>query len=128
VAGADFLTVNEKRAAVGYGAIDGGDALGRGPAALSAKYSPDQPRVPAGSSDGGQWTAAGGGGDVGGEAGGGDDGSADGQVGKRVSVEEGYLKCLEHCYTLLERYQPPGVDRNHWDYFRCMDKCLGRSS
>jgi hypothetical protein len=95
---------------------------------LSAKYSPDQPRVPAGSSDGGQWTATGAGGDVGGEAGGGDDGSADGQVGKRVSVEEGYLKCLEHCYTLLERYQPPGVDRNHWDYFRCMDKCLGHSS
>jgi phage portal protein BeeE len=28
VAAADFLTVNEKRAAVGYGAIDGGDALG----------------------------------------------------------------------------------------------------
>jgi HK97 family phage portal protein len=28
VRGADFLTVNEKRAAVGYGAVDGGDALG----------------------------------------------------------------------------------------------------
>jgi len=27
VQGADFLTVNEKRAAVGYGAVDGGDAL-----------------------------------------------------------------------------------------------------
>jgi HK97 family phage portal protein len=27
----DFLTVNEKRAAVGYGAIDGGDALGGAP-------------------------------------------------------------------------------------------------
>jgi len=60
VAAADFLTVNEKRAAVGYGAIEGGDALG-GASALSAKYSADQPRVPAGSADGGQWTATGGG-------------------------------------------------------------------
>jgi len=31
VQGADFLTVNEKRAAVGYGALDGGDVLGSGP-------------------------------------------------------------------------------------------------
>jgi hypothetical protein len=66
VASADFLTVNEKRAAVGYGAIDGGDAIG-GTAALSAKYGfdPNQPRVPAGSTDGGQWTGSGGGGDGG---------------------------------------------------------------
>jgi phage portal protein BeeE len=27
----DFLTLNEKRAAVGYGAVDGGDALGPPP-------------------------------------------------------------------------------------------------
>jgi HK97 family phage portal protein len=65
VASADFLTVNEKRAAVGYGAIDGGDVLGA--AALSAKYGfdPNQPRVPSGTADGGQWTATGGGGDAG---------------------------------------------------------------
>ncbi len=31
VRASDFLTVNEKRAAVGYGAIEGGDALVRGP-------------------------------------------------------------------------------------------------
>jgi hypothetical protein len=30
VAKSDFLTINEKRAAVGYGAIDGGDVLGEG--------------------------------------------------------------------------------------------------
>jgi len=31
VQGADFLTVNEKRAAVGYGAVDGGDVMGPAP-------------------------------------------------------------------------------------------------
>ncbi|WP_284178835.1 hypothetical protein [Rhabdaerophilum sp. SD176] len=31
-------------------------------AALRRKYSPSQPRVPAGNSDGGQWTSGGGGG------------------------------------------------------------------
>ena len=31
VQASDFLTVNEKRAAVGYGAVDGGDALGPSP-------------------------------------------------------------------------------------------------
>jgi phage portal protein BeeE len=31
VRAADFLTVNEKRAAVGYGAVDGGDELGGAP-------------------------------------------------------------------------------------------------
>jgi hypothetical protein len=48
---ATFLTKNEKRAAVGYGPLeDGGDELSR-------KYRPDQPRVPAGNPDGGQWTS-----------------------------------------------------------------------
>lgn len=32
---------------------------------IAKKYSPDQPRVPAGSPDGGQWTSGGGGGDIG---------------------------------------------------------------
>ncbi len=54
---ATFLTANEKRAAVGYGPVD---AAGAGDA--NVKFSPDQPRVPAGSSDGGQWTDGGGGG------------------------------------------------------------------
>jgi hypothetical protein len=52
---ATFLTVNEKRAAVGYGPVDvGGEA--------NVKYSPDQPRVPVGNEEGGQWTDGGGGG------------------------------------------------------------------
>jgi hypothetical protein len=47
---ATFLTANEKRSAVGYGPLEeGGNAI-------SQKYSPNQPRVPAGQSGGGQWT------------------------------------------------------------------------
>jgi hypothetical protein len=47
---ATFLTPNEKRSAVGYGPLEeGGNDISR-------KYRPDQPRVPAGQSGGGQWT------------------------------------------------------------------------
>ncbi len=67
-----YLTVNEKRAAVGYGPIDAEGEEGtagpfdeaapsRGGVDRDLKYRPDQPRVPAGSSDGGQWTDEGGG-------------------------------------------------------------------
>jgi len=68
---ASFLTLDEKRAAVGYGPApreevpsdaepDGMTSFG-GEAAPVFKYNPDQPRVPVGSSDGGQWTDGGGG-------------------------------------------------------------------
>jgi hypothetical protein len=48
--------VNEKRAAVGYAPVD---TSGAGD--VGVKFNPDQPRVPAGTSDGGQWTSGGGG-------------------------------------------------------------------
>jgi HK97 family phage portal protein len=51
---ASFLTDDEKREAVGY------SAKNERKRADFFKYSPDQPRVPAGSSDGGQWTNGGG--------------------------------------------------------------------
>ncbi len=54
---ASFLTEDEKRVAAGYGV--------KGESEASLKYSPDQPRVPAGDPDGGQWTDGGGGGEVG---------------------------------------------------------------
>jgi len=60
VGAAGFLTVNEKRAAVGYGEVEGGEGVG--PLAGKAGFDPNQPRVPAGSPDGGQWTDGGGGG------------------------------------------------------------------
>jgi HK97 family phage portal protein len=56
---ATFLTLNEKRLAAGYPALDGGDALKS--AAPALKYSADQPRLPAGQSGGGQWTSGEGG-------------------------------------------------------------------
>ncbi|MEW5963380.1 MAG: phage portal protein [Pseudomonadota bacterium] len=62
---ASFLTTDEKRAAVGYGPLEVDDNDGVAPeigARVALKYSPDQPRVPAGNSDGGQWTSGGGGG------------------------------------------------------------------
>jgi HK97 family phage portal protein len=55
---AGFLTDDEKRAAAGYEPLP----VSFAPSSLTtllAKYSPDQPRVPAGSSDGGQWAAEG---------------------------------------------------------------------
>jgi hypothetical protein len=57
---ATFLTVNEKRAAVGYGPVDI-TSPGTTPEA-KAGFDPNQPRVPEGNEDGGQWTDAGGGG------------------------------------------------------------------
>jgi hypothetical protein len=73
---ATFLTTDEKRAAVGYAPMPRDGAVGGdGPGAVSSKsmpfgsgapsflkYSPDQPRVPAGTPGGGQWTSGGGGG------------------------------------------------------------------
>jgi hypothetical protein len=47
---ATFLTPNEKRAAAGYGPLGSGDEI---------KCNPDQPRVPAGQTGGGQWTDVG---------------------------------------------------------------------
>ena len=57
---ASFLSANEKRAAVGYGPLDEDETGTETDARVALKYSPDQPRVPAGSSDGGQWTSGGG--------------------------------------------------------------------
>ena len=62
IGGASFLTDAEKRAAVGYAdeMEDAGEAEG--------KFSHEQPRVPAGSSEGGRWTSDGGAGGFSGPA------------------------------------------------------------
>jgi hypothetical protein len=92
--------------------------------ALQRKYSPEQPRVPAGSSDGGQWSS--------------------GAVTSGVEVNDdpvldlaeeiiaagasaSYQECLDRCVPLLERFASPGSDRNQWDFTRCMNICLGRN-
>jgi len=54
---ASFLTDDEKRDATGSEPLPASSLT-----TLLAKYSPDQPRVPAGNSDGGQWTSGGEGG------------------------------------------------------------------
>jgi HK97 family phage portal protein len=62
---ASFLTVDEKREAAGYGGLPKDQANSLGKRCLDAwdqRYSPDQPRVPAGSLGGGRWTTGGGGG------------------------------------------------------------------
>lgn len=60
---AGFLTLDEQREAVGYGPAPRNAMFGKdGGAGLERRYSPSQPRVPAGSSDGGRRTSGGGGG------------------------------------------------------------------
>ena len=61
---AGFLTLDEQRAAAGYGPAPQGFAAKHNNA-LELRYSPDQPRAPAGASDGGRWVSAGGGGNSG---------------------------------------------------------------
>ena len=58
---AGFLTLDEQRAAAGYGPAPEGFAAKRNNA-LELRYRPDQPRAPAGQSDGGRWVSEGGGG------------------------------------------------------------------
>lgn len=33
-------------------------------------------------------------------------------------------ECVEQCSHLLERPQPPGSDRNQWDFHRCVNQCM----
>ncbi len=95
-----------------------------GPGALkrshALKYDPNQPRVPAGSAGGGQWTGGGANGD---------DGSVESilaQAQKLAASNPSMSKCVDLCLPLLIRPQPPGSDRNEFDFRRCLNKCLGR--
>jgi hypothetical protein len=88
------------------------------------KYDPDQPRVPAGSADGGQW--AGGGADSENHV----DVQSIVETAKRLDLAarpDAYQRCLNLCYRLLERPQSRGSDRNTWDFHKCMNACLGRN-
>lgn len=86
---------------------------------LEQRYRPDQPRIPAGNPDGGQWT---------------DDGTSDVQSRISVAIAQtlsgqppSYNECLNLCYPLLERPGRVGSDRNYWDFQKCMNACLGRN-
>jgi hypothetical protein len=88
--------------------------------ALKANFNPDQPRVPAGNPDGGQWTSL--------------DGDAEGASVQSILAQAAQLaasgaslsRCIDLCSPLLERIQPPGSDRNQFDFRRCVNACLGR--
>ncbi|HEY8161301.1 MAG: hypothetical protein ACR650_04405 [Methylocystis sp.] len=58
---AHFLTLDEQREAVGYGPAPRNALFGKdGATGLERRYSPSQPRAPAGSPEGVQWTSGGG--------------------------------------------------------------------
>ena len=104
--------------------------------AVAFKYDPNQPRVPAGNPEGGQWADAGGGVGSGpfgtGEASAIDSADVRSIVSfarrKRVAGSPlSYQRCLDLCYPLLERSQDPRSDRNTWDFHKCMNACLQRN-
>ncbi|CAJ0851788.1 hypothetical protein AMST5_00470 [freshwater sediment metagenome] len=59
---ASFLTLDEQREAVGYGPAPKDGVFAKWGGGFERRYSPNQPRAPAGSAEGGQWTSGGGGG------------------------------------------------------------------
>jgi hypothetical protein len=88
---------------------------------LGIKYDSNQPRVPAGQPEGGRWTAQ--------------PGRAASEPtpasiiarARRLNLAarpDRYPMCLDLCYPLLERYQPPWSDRNENDFHSCMRRCL----
>lgn len=94
--------------------------------ALDRKFNPNQPRVPAGSPDGGQWTDGGGGRE-------GDENDlvqdilAKAKELRLTGSSSDYRICLNLCYPILERLSPRWSDRNTWDFHKCMNACLGHN-
>jgi hypothetical protein len=88
--------------------------------ATTLKNDHNQPRVPAGSPDGGQWTS-------GSEQ---REPSSDVQEilvkAKRLAATRADMrKCLNLCSPLLDRFKSPGSDRNEFDFRKCLNACLG---
>lgn len=122
------------------------DPLYREMERVERKFSPDQPRVPAGAREGGQWASGNGQGrssdpsQAGSGAqvldrGRGASSSADAVVqsfiekAKRLAAggKSAYERCSDLCYPILERFQPVGSDRNTFDFFKCLNACLGKN-
>jgi hypothetical protein len=79
--------------------------------AEKANFNRDQPRVPRGHHDGGQWT----------------DGGLPPTVGLAAATREQKERCYDDCYVLLERFKmQPGEDYNETDFRRCIRDCLGQ--
>jgi hypothetical protein len=101
---ASFLTNDEKREAAGYGAApkDASTVDTRVAQTIERRYAPDQPRVPAGSSEGGRWTSGGGGSAI-----------TDGlQSGGNPSAaldpcKKEWMSARDYCNELLNSPNPP---------------------
>lgn len=93
--------------------------------ALVLRYDPNQPR-----DERGRWTETDGGAEASSEGAKPSNPeaiiSAAGQL-NLSSRSDGYQRCLDLCYPLLERFQPPGSDRNTRDFHKCMNICLGEA-
>ena len=84
------------------------------------KFDSDQPRVPAGSSEGGRWTR---------------DRNESGEAvdvhdilerAKVLAASHAAMgRCVDLCLPLLNRFQAPGSDRNQFDFRKCLNACLG---
>lgn len=84
------------------------------------KFDPDQPRVPVGNFDGGQWTSEGS------DAAGNTEVPAIMRQAKQLAASRASMsRCVDLCYPLLERFQPAGSDRNEFDFRKCLNECLG---
>lgn len=81
-----------------------------------AKYSPNQPRVPAGNPGGGDWTSGDGGA-----------GSSDAEVAANDPAK--WLECLEDCHQILDRnWSYRWSDINRYDFLKCMNECMAKPS
>jgi hypothetical protein len=84
------------------------------------KFDPSQPRVPKGSSEGGRWTGNGG-----------DSGETSdvqdilNRATSLAATPAAMGRCVDLCLPLLNRLQPPGSDRNQFDFRKCLNACLG---
>lgn len=86
-----------------------------------AKYSADQPRLPAGQAGGGQWV---------GEATE-DNNTADSQSVASEQTEAIVVgnkdSCIEECYFWLEMPEPARqFGTRQWDFHRCVAECMAR--
>jgi len=84
------------------------------------KFDPDQPRVPAGSSEGGRWTSS--------ESGSRDTADVTAILERAKSLAASHAemgRCVDLCLPLLNRFQAPGSNRNEFDFRKCLNACLG---
>src|SRR5262245_26639619 len=88
--------------------------------ALRVEWKCAQPRVPTGSSEGGEWTR----GEVGSRETSGVREILD--KAKKLAASRAEIgRCVDLCLPLLNRFQPPGSNRNEFDFRRCLNACLG---